>query len=153
MKLRFKKLGASIILVALLPSIQAQTAKGSQAYPFHYDISEEVTIGGSVTAVLAKAPAGMMNGSHVLIATSSGPADVSLGAYALIGKGALSVNLGEQVEVTGVMKSLNNKPVFMARTITVGGQAYPIRNERGIAISPQARERARSGIAQNGGAE
>jgi hypothetical protein len=152
MKSLFRILSA-LFLAALLPFIQAQTAKSSQAYPFHYDISDEVTIGGAVTGVLTKAPAGMMNGSHLLIATPSGSIDVSLGAYALIGKGALPVNVGEQVEVTGVMKSLSNKPVFMARAITAGGRAYPIRNERGIAMSPQARERARRGSAQDGGAE
>jgi hypothetical protein len=154
MKPLFGKSSAlGLLLVALLPSIQAQTARSSQSYPFRYDISEEITLSGTVTGVLTKAPAGMMNGSHLLIATPSGPIDVSLGGYGLIGKGALSVHLGEQVKVTGVTKALNSKPIFIARTVTAGGQVYPIRNERGIAMSPQAREHARSGIAQNGGAE
>lgn len=152
--MKLGKLSAlGFLLVALLPSIQAQTAKSPQSYPFYYDISDEVTLSGAVTGVLAKAPAGMMNGSHLLVATPSGAVDASLGAYGLIGKGALSVKLGEQVAVTGVMKSLNGKPVFMARTVTAEGKVYPIRNERGIAMSPLARERARSGMAHNGGAE
>ena len=156
MKSLFRKLSAwGLLLVPLYPSIQAQTAtaKNSQAYPYYYDISEEVTVNGAVTGVLTKASAGMMNGSHLLVATPSGPVDVSLGAYGLLGKGALAVKLGEQVAVTGVMKSSKNKPVFMARTVRVGDQVYPIRNERGIPMSPQARERARSGSAQNGGGE
>jgi hypothetical protein len=143
----------ALLPFAVLPSLQAQSANSSQAYPFHYDVSEEVTVSGAVTAVFTKAPTGMMNGSHLLLATSSGSVDVSLGAYGLIGKGALSLKLGEQVDVAGVMKSLKDKPVFMARTVTAGGRVYPIRNERGIAMSPQARERARTGTAQNGGAE
>lgn len=154
MKPLLKKLSVlGFFYVALLPVIQAQAVRSSQAYPFHYDISEEVTLNGSVTAVLKRAPAGMMNGSHLLIATPSGPVDVSLGAYALIGKNALSVNLGEPVEVIGVMKALNGKPVFMARTITARDQVSPIRNQRGVAMSPLAREHARAGIAQNGGGE
>lgn len=155
MKLEFRKLGAlcGSFLIALLPGLQAQAAKSSQSYPFRYDASEETTVSGSVTAVLTKGTKGMMNGSHLLMATPAGSLDVSLGAYGLIGKDALAVRLGEQIEVVGVMKTLNNRPVFMARTVTAGDQVYPLRSAHGIAMSPQARERAgTSGLtAPNGG--
>lgn len=154
MKLEIRKLSAvcGFFLIALMPSMQSQTAKGSTDFPFRYDISEEVTISGSVTGVFTKAPKGMMNGSHLLIATPSGSIDVSLGAYGLIGKDALAVKLGEQVEIVGVMKTLKNRPVLMARTVTAGDQAYLIRNTHGVAMSPQARERARSVTIPDGGA-
>lgn len=155
MKSLIRKLSAvsGFFLLALLPSIQGQTAKSSANFPFRYDISEEVTVSGSVTGVLTKASKGMMNGSHLLIATPSGSMDVSLGAYGLTGKNAVAVKLGERVEVTGVMKTLNGKPVLMARTVTARDQVYPIRNEHGVAMSPQARERARSVSALDGGAQ
>jgi len=76
-----------------------------------------------------------------LIATNSGPVDASLGWFALRGKDALSVNPGQGVAVTGVMKTINNRQVFLARTVKVDGQVFTVRNEHGLVLSPQARER------------
>ncbi len=81
-------------------------------------------------------------GSHLLLTTISGPVDASLGRFALQGKGALSVAAGQQVEVTGVMKTIKDKQIFLTRSVKSGGQVYAIRNERGMLISPQARQRA-----------
>jgi hypothetical protein len=60
----------------------------------------------------------------------------------LIGKGALAVSPGQQVEVKGVMKTIKARQVFLVRTVKAGGAVYPIRNKHGFAISPQSRERA-----------
>lgn len=154
MKSLIRKLSAvcGFFLIALLSGMQGQIIR-SQSLPFRYDVSEEVTVRGSVTGVLTKAAKGMMNGSHLLLATPSGSLDVSLGAYGLIGEDALAVKLGEQVEVIGVMKTLNTRSVLMARTVTAGDRVYPIRNQHGIAMSPQARERARRASVPDGGAQ
>lgn len=58
------------------------------------------------------------------------------------GRGALSVAQGEPVEVTGVMKNLKEKQVFVTRTVKARGQIYQIRNKYGILFSPQSRDRA-----------
>jgi hypothetical protein len=89
-------------------------------------------------------------GSHLLLTTPSGQVDASLGTFGLRGKGALLVAAGQQVEVTGVMKTVNDKQVFLARTVKVGGQVYTIRNEHGFPVSPQARERANGKTPQKG---
>jgi hypothetical protein len=89
-----------------------------------------------------KPAAGMIMGSHLLLATSSGPVDASLGRFGLRGKGSVSVAAGQQVELTGVMKTIKNRQVFLTRTVKVNGKIYPIRNEHGVSISPQARQRA-----------
>jgi hypothetical protein len=68
----------------------------------------------------------------------------------LQGRGALSIEAGKQVEVTGVMKTLNGKQVLITRTVTVNGHAYTMRNEHGIPVSPQARERAGEKSAHKG---
>jgi len=92
--------------------------------------------------VLVKPAAGMIFGSHLLLTTPSGRIDVSLGRFGLQGKGALTVSAGEQIDVTGVMKTIKEQQVFLARTVKVGAETYTIRNEHGIEISPQARPRA-----------
>ncbi len=133
-----------ICLAAPMRPLQAQTTvlPTTRLAPFTYDIGQEVILKGTVTSVLTRASAGMMPGSHLLLTTLSGPADVSLGTFGLRGKAALSVAAGQQIEVTGVMKALKNGEVFLARTVKVGAQVYAIRNEHGVPVSPQARKRA-----------
>ena len=140
-----------ICALALLCVIQpqrfaiAQTAAATAAKPagpFTYDSSKEVTLAGTVSRVLTQASPGMVPGAHLLLTTLSGSLDVSLGTFALRGEGALSVEPGQQVQVTGVSKTLRGGQFFLARNVTVGTQVYAIRNEHGILVSPQARVRA-----------
>jgi hypothetical protein len=127
-----------LVAVVAVP-LGAQAAPESHPY---YDITQEVTLNATVSSVLARPEPGMIIGSHLLLATPAGAVDASLGRFGLEGKGALSISAGEQVEVTGVMKTLRDKQVFVVRTVKVRGQVYTMRNEHGIQVSPQSRERA-----------
>jgi hypothetical protein len=142
---------ALLFLISSTPPVQAQTAaiETRPAEPY-YDVAREVTLKGTVSSVLTKPSPGMIMGSHLLLATASGEVDASLGRFGLLGKGALSVAAGQQVELTGVMKTLMDKQVFVARTVKVGEHVYTMRTEHGIQISPQARERASQKTAQKG---
>lgn len=142
----------ALALIAPLSRAQGQTEESAvgRVTPFHYEMSQEVTLRGTVSGVLPIAATGMLNGAHLILATPSGSFDVSLGIYALLGDGALSVALGQQVEVTGVMKNVKGAPVFLARTVSIGPRTYRIRNEHGLLISPPARERLAQKNAQSG---
>ncbi len=152
-----KQLFAGLCAMALLSLIsspmpvqaQAAAAEARPAAPY-YDVAHEVTLRGTVSSVVAKPSAGMIMGSHLLLTTPSGAIDASLGRWGLQGKGALSVTAGEQVEVTGIMKTIRGRQTFLARTVKAGGQVYTIRNEHGVQMSPQARERAGQQTAQKG---
>ena len=85
---------------------------------------------------------GLLFGPHLLLATSSGKVDASLGRFALRGKTPLSVAPGKEVQVTGVMKMIKDKEVFVARVVKVDGKAYKLRNQHGVPVSPLSRERA-----------
>ncbi len=124
------------LLVAILAiPLGAQPVPKAQPY---YDIAKEVTLNGTVSNVVTRA--GQMGGGpHLLLTTSSGTVDTSLGRWALMGKGALSVAPGARVQVTGEMKMLKDKQVFIARTVTKDGRVYIMRNEHGIPVSPQTR--------------
>ena len=138
---------AGLLLAILAVPLAAQPAAHPRPY---YDMTKEVTITGTVSNVLAKASPGMIVGSHLVLATAAGEVDASLGRWGLQGKGALSVAPGEQIEATGVMKTLRDKQVFVVRTVKAGGQVYTIRNEHGIPVSPQARMRASQKAEQKG---
>jgi hypothetical protein len=140
------------LLISSLRPVQAQTTMGvaRSATPFDYDIRDEVTLPGTVTSILTKAAPGMIAGSHLILVTSSGPVDASLGGFGLHGYGAASVVAGRQIEVTGVMRTIKDKPIFLVRTLKVGGEVYTIRNQQGVQLSPQARERAEQKMGQTG---
>ena len=80
-----------------------------------YDVSKEVTLTGTVSSVLHQPAPGMTWGSHLMVETVFGRLDASLGRFGLEGKGALSVTLGQQIELTGVMKTVRDKEVFVVR--------------------------------------
>ena len=128
-----------LLFAILVIPLNAQSTRDCSQY---YDVSQEVTLSGKVSGVLARPAPGMIMGSHLLLTTVSGPVDASLGRWGLLGRDALSVTPGQQVEVTGVMKTLKNKKVFVARIVKIGDKIYSMRNEHGIPLSPQARERA-----------
>jgi|ERR1700691_724165 len=145
-----KRLHAVLFLLIFLLSISYASAVKAQtsalatkaAGPFSYDVSQEVTLSGTVSSVRTKPTAGMIMGSHLLFVTSFGPVDASLGKFALLGDDALAVTPGQQVEVTGVAKMIKGRQVFLARIVKAGGTAYVIRNKHGFVVSPEARERA-----------
>jgi hypothetical protein len=126
-----------------LTPVKAQTsaiASGAVS-SLGYDASREVTLNGVVSTVLMRPSGGMIPGSHLLLATLSGPLDASLGIFGLRGKGAVTVVAGQQIEVTGVMRTLQDKGVLVVRTVKAGGEVYTIRNEHGFPVPPQARMR------------
>ena len=134
------------LAIAAVP-LGAQTVRTVRPY---YDVQQEVTLRGTVSSVVTKASPGMVVGSHLMIQTESGAVDASLGRWGLQGKGALAVSAGQVVEVTGVKKALSNREVFLVRTVKSGGAVYTVRNEHGIAVSPQARQRASQKTARKG---
>jgi hypothetical protein len=140
------------LFISSLRPVQAQTASGvaRRATPFNYDIRDEVTLPGTVTSIRAKAAPGMIAGSHLLIATGSGVVDASLGRFGLHGYGAVSVTAGQQIEVTGVMRTIKDRPIFLVRTIKAGGEIYTLRDQHGVQLSPQARQRVEQKTGQTG---
>jgi len=111
--------------------------------PLTYELSKETTLSGTVSSVLEKPSPGMIMGAHLLLETSSGTVDASLGRFALMGRDALSVSAGQRIEITGVMKTLQGKQVFLVRLVKANDLVQVIRNKRGLPLSPQTRERLR----------
>jgi hypothetical protein len=136
----------ALALAILTAQLTAQSAVDSR---LSYDVAREITLSGTVSAVLTRPGPGMIMGSHLLLNTVSGTVDASLGRWGLQGDGALVVAPGQQLEVTGIMRTLMGKEVFLTRTVKSSGKIHTMRNIYGIPLSPQARQRAaRSGELQ-----
>jgi hypothetical protein len=121
---------------------QSATTESRNVAPLFYNNAQEITIAGTVHSIVRKATAPLIPGAHVTITTLSGSVDVSLGISALEGAGAPALTQGEQIEVTGINKTLSGSPIFLARTVTFNGTVYEIRNRHGVPISPLARQRS-----------
>jgi hypothetical protein len=133
----------ALVLAASLSTAHAQTNAGPMkpARPSSDDASQEITLTGNVSRVLPQGAPGMIAGSHLLLETSAGTVDASLGRFGLRGNGALPVAAGQQIEATGVIKTVHDKSIFLVRTVKIGDELYTIRNRHGLPVSPQARER------------
>jgi hypothetical protein len=107
-----------------------------------YEVSKEVTISGAISGVVTKNTPGMLMGAHLLLTTTRGEVDASLGRWAMQGKDALTVTVGQQVELTGMVQTIKGKEVFITRTVKAGAKVYMLRNEHGVELSPQTRQRA-----------
>jgi hypothetical protein len=133
---RFPGLGTLVLLAVLLFALpshaQTEAARTRPFVSLKYDISQEVKLSGTITEVVTKPSTGMLSGSHLILETTSGSVDAQLGRLHLTGRDAVSVAPGERVQVTGVMKTINNKAVLLTRLIEVNGQVYELRNEHGI---------------------
>ncbi len=136
---------ALLAVISLAAPADAQTPEVATrpSGPLTYELSKETTLSGTVSSVLEKPSPGMIMGAHLLLETSSGTVDASLGRFALMGRDALSVSAGQMIEVTGVMKTLQGKQVFLVRLVRANDLVQVIRNKRGLPLSPQTRERLR----------
>lgn len=146
MKSRFPAFGPFVFLTLCLfaTPAHAQTAEGTpgSVVPPKYDITREVTLTGTVSSVLKNTTPEMqmLGGSHLIVQTTSGKIDASLGGYAIKAEGALSVSPGQQVQVTGVMKTIRDQQVFVTRLVQVNDRIYKIRNEHGFVLAPEPRK-------------
>jgi DNA/RNA endonuclease YhcR with UshA esterase domain len=146
MKWRFPVLGLFAVLALCLFALPifAQTTEVTTkpAVPQRYDITKEVTLKGTVSDVV-KAPTRemkMVAGSHLIVETKTGKVDAALGQFAMKGKSSLSFTPGQPVEVTGIMKTVNDKQVFVTRLVQADGHVYKIRNERGFVLARVSRD-------------
>ena len=138
------ELSVVLALCTFAAPIHAQATETTAASPLPpwYDITKEVTLTGTLSSVVQDATPEMnlLAGSHLIIETSAGKVDASLGGFAMKGEGALSVTPGQRVQVTGVIKTIRDQQVFVTRLVLARGQVYKIRNEHGFVLRRLSRQ-------------
>ena len=119
---------------------QTTVATTTSAIPLRYDVSKEVTFSATVQSIPAKSSHGLVATPGLMLQTVSGTVQGRLTQFTLSGKDSLTITAGEHLQVTGVMTTtLQNKQVFLIRTIQMNGRTYAIRNERGFPLGHPAR--------------
>jgi hypothetical protein len=153
MKRGCPELGALVLLAffSLATPGYAQTAAATtkSAVPPKYDVSKEVTLSGTVESVPGKSSDARTK-DFLVLQTKIGTVNGKLTPSALNPKWGISISSGEQVKVTGLMMTSQNKQVFVIRTLQAGGRTYQLRNERGYPLAHPARNSASSTESKGG---
>ncbi|HXW62993.1 MAG TPA: hypothetical protein VEJ45_10355 [Candidatus Acidoferrales bacterium] len=105
-----------------------------------YDVSKEVTIEGTVQALVTKPTPGMMVGAHLVVSTPQGTVYAHIGNRVITGPSAASFASGQAVKLVGVVTELNQQKVILVRTIETENRTITVRNEHGFLVSPSVSE-------------
>jgi hypothetical protein len=139
---------AGVLLLAI-------TARAQQAAPsLHdgYDLSREVNVVGTVSAVVENSKTGPL-GTHVIVQTAGGAVDVHVGSAKFLKLNELTLASGDAVRVIGQSFAVGSDTVFFARIIQRGTKAVAVRSPRGMPLWPAgARVLATGKASSQGGA-
>lgn len=116
-----------------------------------YDVTKEITVEGSIQSLVRKPAPGAIMGAHLMVSTAQGTVDAHIGNYLVVGKNAMPFASGQSVKLTGMMVTVNQKSVFLVRTMQTGGSTITVRNEHGFLVYPGAKARL-STVSSTGGA-
>jgi hypothetical protein len=95
----------------------------------------DITVRGAIRQVVPTHLAGSPAGVHILIDSLQGSFDASLGSY-LPSEVQQALSNGEQVQVTGVVRTANGKDYLFASQLSVAGHQLTIRNPQGFLVHP-----------------
>jgi hypothetical protein len=154
------KLGGICLLTALVVSSLAAPLFAGNAKAFkrtvlapRYEASKEVTLEGTIQGLVRKPAPGTMMGAHLTVSTSKGTIDAHIGDFILRGSHAYAPAAGQSVKLVGVMTTINNKSVFLTRTVETGNRTIQVRNDRGYLILPGTMGKiAKTKVSTTGGA-
>jgi hypothetical protein len=126
------KLAALLFCLALHNGV-AQSPIPSTRWSPIAAASREITVRGAIREVVPSHVLGSPAGVHILIDSLQGSFDASLGAY-LPSEVQQALSNGQQVQVTGVVRTANGKDYLFARQLGVDGHQLTIRNPQGFLV-------------------
>ena len=155
------KLGGFCLLTALVITSLAAPLYAGNTKAFkrtvvapRYEASKEVTMEGTIQGLVRKPAPGTMMGAHLTVSTSKGTIDAHIGDFVLKGAHPYAPAVGQSVKLTGVMTTINNKSVFLTRTVETGNRTVQVRTERGYLILPGTMGKiAKTKLSTTGGAQ
>jgi len=98
-----------------------------------YDLTKEVKVQGTIEKIDGFGTSGPI-GTHILIQTAAGAVDAHLGFGSASNPKQLGIAVGQSVSVIGMMETVGNSNVLMARILTTPSRIVVLRNEHGVPI-------------------
>jgi hypothetical protein len=108
-----------------------------------YDVTKEVKVQGTIQKIDTSGTNGLI-GTQVLIQTASGVVDAHLGYGPASKASYLGISQGQSVTIVGMMQSVGNNNVLLARLLTTANHIFVLRNEHGIPVRAVPRSSAHS---------
>lgn len=109
-----------------------------------YDVTKEVKIQGTIQKIDTSGMNGLI-GTQILIETASGVVDAHLGYGPASKASYLGISQGQTVTIVGMMQSVGNTNVLLARILTTSSRVFVLRNEHGIPVRVLPRGSSHSG--------
>jgi hypothetical protein len=125
--------GLAVLLMPFGANAQSAIPSNNQLSSPVYDLNKEIKIQGTIEKIVNGTNGGPL-GSHVLVSTADGIVDVHLGASAAVSAKNLGLSTGENIEITGMMATMDGNSVLLARILTTASRIYMLRNERGVPV-------------------
>jgi hypothetical protein len=107
-----------------------------------YDVTKEVKVQGTIQKIDSSGTNGLI-GTQIMIQTASGVVDAHLG-YGPAKASSLGISEGQSVTVVGMMQSVGNSNVLLARILTTSSHVFVLRNEHGIPVRALPRSNGHS---------
>ncbi|MGH9681644.1 MAG: hypothetical protein ACRD4Y_16990 [Candidatus Acidiferrales bacterium] len=121
----------ALFLLAAAGPIHAQTYPPARSSPV-YDPATEVTLNGTIEAVKqVKGPRGWA-GTHLSLKTDTGTIDVHAGPSWFLARNKVSLQKGDEIEVTGSKVKFNGSDAVIVRELKKDGTTVTLRNAQGI---------------------
>lgn len=129
-------LGIAVTSAVALPD-SAQPAASTKTAPGTYNIANDVSLQGTILSYTENSQTPPI-GTHLVLQTSSGNAEVHLGDARLLHLAKLNLAQGMSIRVVGQMQTVGAKPVFMARLVQSGAQVLAVRSVHGLPLAAGA---------------
>jgi hypothetical protein len=130
-----------------------QSSTAATGWNVKHSASSEITVTGTIQQVTSEHTPGGPGGLHLFVNGPQGVLDTSVGPH-LTEDVQRALSTGQQVQVVGVIQTINGRNYLLARQLILAGRQIPIRNENGFFIhaQPPAGNRSqRSQSEPNGG--
>jgi hypothetical protein len=114
---------------------QDQPSPGTFSTLKEWKTTDEITFGAAIREIVSKNPTGAPAGLTLLTTGSQGVLYISLGPN--LGDALTrSLSPGQDIQVVGLVQTLNGQNYLLARQLVIGNQTIDLRNKRGFLTHP-----------------
>ena len=100
--------------------------------------TSEITIAGTIQEVSSEHGLGRFDGLHLLMNSPLGVLDANMGPF-ITEEVRQALSTGQQIQVVGVIQTINGHNYLLAHQLVLAGRHIPIRNENGFLVHTHAR--------------
>lgn len=131
----------AISLLSLAEPARAQSQQSAAQKPApalrmgRYDKSTEVVTSGSIASIQTQKTGALPRGTYLTVHSGTLKLNVHMGLFS---PSAIPFAVGDQVQITGSLISMNGNQVLLARQVQSSSQSLTVRSSNGFVMRPHA---------------